>query len=69
MESVDIRDDAHPVRWEPAGDSEAGVYITLHEAVIRLVRYWGEDQREWVEQKLQAGDTLRTAFAYYRIER
>jgi hypothetical protein len=67
MDSVEIRDEAHPVRWEPVGDPEAGVYISFSEAVTRLVNHWGDDQREWIEKSLTDGKSLRTAFAFYRV--
>lgn len=58
-------DAEHSVRWQPANGDEPA-FIPLFEAVRRLGGH-GYDEAE-AEAMLRSGTTLRTPFAFYRID-
>jgi len=58
----------HPVRWEPRGGTEPIRYLSVRDALDRLCRHWGDDNREWLEERLNQGVTAQTPFAYYEKE-
>lgn len=65
---LEERDEAHPIRWEPVGDPEAGRWLSVDDAAHRLAAYWGEPQLAELATRLRAGEQLRTAFAVYQLE-
>lgn len=56
----DTQDDAHPIRWEPAGDPAAGRYVSEREALRRLANYYDDPAAA-----LNVAGQARTQFAYY----
>lgn len=68
MEFVDKRDDAHPIRWTPAGGDEPDRYLSIDEAVRRIARVQEEPDAMAVQEGLLAGQRYRTAFAFYEYE-
>lgn len=66
MDSQTAPSPAYCIRWEPAGDPEAAVYITLKTALDRLTRD-EPDTRDTMESLLLRGGIARTPFAFYQM--
>jgi hypothetical protein len=59
-------DDEHPVRWSAAGGGGPDAYLSVEDAVDRLVSYGWHPAA--ARRDLLAGRTVRTPFAFYTMD-